>query len=323
MTNVADDLTVNSLLVTPSFSYAKRTGASLTIDAAALAELVGSADDARPLFVVLDGDATFSESATIPRRPFVRFYVTGTATVDAGVTLTVRGANHSATGSDLTAVDIRDITSADFDGIANPGVPAAGGAGGAAIVGAVGAGNAGSAGTAGGMGGGGSGAASGGTSGAGAAGSAYSGGPGGGGESGGATAVAGAARGGKGGDGAVGATGDRGAGSGAGNPFGAGASRGSGVGGGGADFTSGNFAIFAGTLAGSGTVASNGGKGGDATGFGRGGGGGGGGVAKAYVMINTFSGAFAANGGAAGTGNSANGGAGGLGSAGVHVDTLP
>jgi hypothetical protein len=323
MTNVAADLTINSLLVTPSFSYAKRSHASsLTINAAAMAELVGAADDARPLLVVLDAPSvTFSESATIPRRPFVRFYVTGTATISESVTLTVRGANHSATGSDLTAVEIRDITGT-FDSVSNPSVPAAGGAGGASLT-VIAVGNTGAAGTGGGLGGGGSGAASGGTSGAGAAGTAYTGGTGGGGESGGGTGGGGAARGGVGGAAAVGATGDRGAGGGGGNPGGDGAQRGAGVGNPGASFTAGDFGLFAAALAGAGTITAPGPAGGSATGLGRGGGGGGGGHVSAYVESSTFTGSLLAPGGAGGTGNSNNGGAGGLGTARELTGTLP
>jgi hypothetical protein len=332
MTNVAADLTINSLLVTPSFSYAKRSHASsLTINAAAMAELVGAADDARPLLVVLDAPSvTFSESATIPRRPFVRFYVTGTATISEGVTLTARGANHSATGSDLTAVEIRDITGT-FGGVSNPSVPAAGGAGGAAS-GSTTA-NPGAAGTGGGTGGGSSGCRSGGssTAGAGAAGTAYSGGPAGGSTR--ASAVdseAGAARGGKGGDGEIGEASLRGAGGGAGNPTGAAATVGAGSVDGVQDWTGGNFALFCIALAGAGTITAPGGNGADLTGFGTagssgsaGGSGSGGGTVSAYAESSTFTGALAAPGGAGGSGGNGNGGAGGLGTARELVGTLP
>lgn len=169
--------------------------------------------DSRSAIVIVDGNLTINAGQTfIPpvRKLFFVLYVTGTLTINGALSMTARGANHSASGSNITAGAIK-IATGTFSTIVDPNVPAAGGAGGATTSGA------GTAGASGGTGGGGAGA-SGGTFGAGAAGTSFSGGPGGGGAATAGVATAGAANGSAGGNGASDAS--NGGGGGAGNPGG-------------------------------------------------------------------------------------------------------
>jgi len=112
------------------------------------------------------------------RKLFTVISVRGTLTVNGEISMSARGANHSATGSNLAAGEIRIIT-ATVDSVVNPSVPAAGAAGGA---GPAGAGQVGGTGGAGATGGGGQGASNAVAGSQGAAGTAFSGGTGGGGQ---------------------------------------------------------------------------------------------------------------------------------------------
>jgi hypothetical protein len=324
----AADLEIDGVVIGSGYRWAKAShGTSLTIDAATWATLVGSDhDDAEPTLLVLDAPSvTLSESIVLPRRPAWAIYCTGTLTVGSGVAIDVRGANHSDTGSDLTAQAVRWYTGT-FDAVVNPQVPAAGGNGGTATS-ANSNGNAGSAGTGGGTGGGGTGGTGDGEAAAGAAGTSYAGGPGSGARRG-TTAgtVPPSERGGVGGSATTSATGNRGLGGGGGNPGGNGVSLNSGVGAAGGSWVGGVALIVAGALAGSGSLRANGAAGGSATSGTTTDGGGGSGGGSITVMTedaSSWTGTIAANGGTGGTGTTRTGGAGGLGTARLLEDTLP
>lgn len=219
--------------------------------------------DSRSAFVIVDGDLTINAGQTlIPsnRKLFTIVYVRGNLTVNGAISMSARGANHSATGSNIAAAAIK-IASGNYSGVLNPSVPAAGSLGASSVT--SGPGSTGAAASGGGTGGGGSGGdRNGGISGPGAQGSSFSGGPGGGGQdalSG--TAGAGSPNGGKGGDAQYAVGFPQGASGGAGNPGGSGAGT-SGVAG--SDGTGGVLLIFCtGTYSGAGDVLADGVKGGD------------------------------------------------------------
>jgi hypothetical protein len=88
--------------------------------------------DSRSAFIFVNGDLTIDSGQTlIPsvRKLFTAIYVRGTLTVNGSISMTARGANHSATGSNITAQDIR-LANGVFSAITNPIIPAVGGAGG-------------------------------------------------------------------------------------------------------------------------------------------------------------------------------------------------
>jgi hypothetical protein len=193
-------------------------------------------EDSRSAIIVVVGNLTIDAAVVFTpsvRKLFTALYVTGNLTINGEISMSRRGANHSATGSNIAAQAIR-LATGTFGGVSNPQVPAAGGAGGAARTASgtstsTQAGDNGSAGTGGGCGGGGSGALSKPssvsytvTSGAGAAATSFGGGPGGGGIQRNSTGSAGSggANGGAGGDGSAEGGTTRIGNAGAGNPAG-------------------------------------------------------------------------------------------------------
>jgi len=315
-------LTLNGAAV-GSYDYVIKEG-PITVSSFVEAEWFTSTADSRSAFVVVKGDLTISAGQTLRpanRKLFVAIYVTGNLSVAGSISMSQRGANHSAAGSNIAAAAIR-IATGTFSAVLNPQIPALGGAGAPAVSSTVQVpGTTGTAGTAGGTGGGGSGGVSAGnggtgTSGAGAAGTSFSGGPAGGGiRASGASLAAdnGDANGGAGGDGANN-QGGQGAGGGAGNPGGAG----SGTGVSGSSGTGGALVIIVvGQLSGAGTIAANGANGGSLSG-GTGGGGAGSGGGSVTILYGVDASTItpAANGGAGGAG-SGGGGTGGNGGAGT------
>lgn len=263
-----------------SYDYAVISG-DQTVSTFTAADWFTTTEDSRSAWLVVDGNLSIATGQTFTpavRKLFTVLYVTGDLTVNGELSMTARGANHGATGSNITAADIL-IATGTFSTVTNPVVPAAGSGGGASVSRtgfSLGAGSAGTAGTGGGTGGGGAGGNQNvsGThaSGAGAAGTAFSGGSGGG-----ACLTLDAENaepnGGKGGDGA--SSESNSAGGGAGNPGGV---RGGTVGG---DAQAPNgtggtlIVICAGALSGSGQITANGVRGGDGENMGGGGSGGG------------------------------------------------
>jgi hypothetical protein len=304
-------LTINSQSL-GSYDYTIKSGAQ-TISSFLNSDWFTTTADSRAAFIVVNGNLTINSGQTlIPsnRKLFTVIYVVGNLAVSGSISMTARGADHSAaTGSNVTAAAIR-IAAGTYSGVTNPEVPAAGGAGGT-TPGGTGDGNTGTAGSAGGTGGGGSGSL--GTSGtsAGAAGTSFSGGPGGGGVNGGGSASA-STNGGRGGNGSTGSNGaSTQCSGGAGNPGGSFQTGGTA----GSDGTGGVLIIICtGALSGAGSIVANGSNGGTGAANDNGAGSGGGSVT---VMYGSDSSSISptASGGSGGTGGGRSGGAGGAGTA--------
>jgi len=299
-------LTINSESL-GSYDYVIK-GGNQTVSSFTNGDWFTATEDSRSAFVVVKGDLTINSGQVFRpanRKLFTVVYVTGDLTVNGEMSMTARGANHTADDGNVSAAAIR-IATGTFSSVTNPQIPAAG-ASGASGVGAGSPGNDGSNGSSGQTGGGASGATSGGgsSSGNGADGTSFSGGSASGaGRS--ADSDNAEANGGFGSDGA-----GSGSGGGAGNPGGSGFDDGD-------DGTGGVLVIICeGTLSGTGSISANGATGGDAdsgTEIPSGGGSGGGSVT---VLYGTDSGPTpTATGGDGGTGNNGrDGGNGGDGTA--------
>lgn len=300
-------LTINSVGL-GSYDYVVLP-AGTTISSFEAASYFTTTEDSRWAIIVCKGDLTINDAVTPSVRKLGCIIGTrGTINGSGSISMTARGADHSAaTGSNVTAGNIL-IYSGQASGITDPEVPAAGGAGGTGVSGSA-VGNDGTAGSGGGTGGGGSGGSyNTGATGAGAAGTCFSGGSGSGGAATGGTSSAASADGGPGSAGAGSASND--AGGGAGNPGGAGVDTGEA----GESGTGGILYVVCGTLAGSLTLSADGADGGEAgivTNSGNGAGSGGGGV---HVLCDTDNSttSMSAAGGLGGT-NAFDGGDGGAG----------
>ncbi len=310
-------LTVNSESV-GSYHYRVIDG-NHTISAFASNDYFSTVEDSDWEVLVVKGDLTVSDDV-IPslRKLGLAIYVTGDLVINNSVSMTARGANHSAaTGSNISAIAVR-IADGTYSGVTDPEIPAAGGDGGAGMtLPASGAsGNGGSNGTGGGTGGGGGGSVhfSATSSGAGAAGTSFSGGSGGGGQrsTAGTTSTAGASDGGPGGKGGSGNVTSAGGG-GAGNPGGDDYVSGGPTGNSADDGTGGILLIVClGELSGGGTISADGSD--SYTAAFAGGGGSGGGTVTVLYGSDASSITPTANGGA-GNGGGWLGGHGGLGTA--------
>lgn len=183
-------LTINGISL-GSYDFCVKQGAQ-TLSAFTAADWFTTTEDSRGAFIVVNGALTINSGITVipsVRKLFVVVYCTGNLTLNGAVSMSLRGANHSGTGSSggATAAAAVRIATGTFSGRSNPTILAAGGSGGAAVTSSA-AGNAGqSAGSNLSTGGGGSGAKSFNNSanpswgsGAGAAGTSFSGGAGGG-----------------------------------------------------------------------------------------------------------------------------------------------
>jgi hypothetical protein len=310
-------LTINSQSL-GSYDYRVVSG-NQTVSSFSSSDWFTATADSRSAFVVVRGNLTIDVGQTfIPtaRKLFTVIYVTGDVAVNGSISMSARGANHSAGGGNVSAAAIRIITGT-YSTVVNPQVPAAGGAG---AIAATTTGVTGTAGTAGGTGGGGSGGVESATGAAGAAGTSFSGGPASGGSGAGGAGAAGNANGAAGGAGTGGA-GNQGVGGGAGNPGGARYVNGTGDATAGVDGTGGVLIIFClGAFSGSGSVTAAGSAGGDwiAGGSSLAGGGGSGGGSITILYGSDSGPTPSAAGGAAGTASANptfNGGAGGAGTA--------
>lgn len=296
---------------------------NLTISSFDAADYFTDTEDSRSAILVVVGNLTINAGQTVipaVRKLFTAIYVTGNLAVAGGISMTARGADHSAaTGSNITAVPIKLCPDGTYGGVTNPVVPAAGGAGGAGAIGSS-DGTAGVNGSSGGTGGGGSGGSQDSGTGDGAPGTSFSGGAGSGGAgNSGASAAAGV----DGGSGSA-ATGSslRPSGGGAGNPGGSGNNTGDD----GDDGTGGTlFVMVEGDFSGSGLVAADGANGGNSDAVDgaprhQGGGASGGGHATVMYGTDSSSVTISATGGAGGvaangTATNRQGGAGGDGTA--------
>lgn len=149
-------LTVNGVSL-GSYDYVIKRG-NQTISTFTNSDWFTNTADTRSAFIVVDGDLTINRFVRlIPsnRKLFTAIYVTGNLNLQGIISMTDRGANHSATA----AGNIR-LHTGTFSGVSNPQVPSSGGSGATGAtrytVGSSGA-AAGTAGTAGGTGGGGAG----------------------------------------------------------------------------------------------------------------------------------------------------------------------
>lgn len=298
---VGGTLTINSGALG---SYDVRiTDGDLTISAFSAATYFTDTADSRSAIWVHKGNLTIDAGQTVipaVRKLFLAIYVTGNLVVNGEISMSARGANHSASGGNVTANAIR-IATGTFSSVTNPQVPAAGANGGAGVTlsgsgTALSEGNDGVNGTDGQTGGGGSGAnrKSGSasyslTSGAGRQGTGFGGGPGGGGihRNTAGSAQAGGADGAKGGD-ADAQGGNVAAGGGAGNPggnFALGTTEGTEANAG-DNGTGGILFVFVeGGYSGSGAVTADGANGGDVVNPGNGAAGGGSGGGSVTIMV--------------------------------------
>lgn len=297
-------LTVNSLGLN-NYDYVVKESTALSSFIAE--EWFTNTQDSAAAFVVVKGDLTINSGVTFTphvRKLFTCILVEGNLTVNGTITMTARGASTASLPN--TNNTIRIINGA-YSSITNPEVPSGGGSGASAFTGSSGPGNSGSSGQAGGSGGGGSGgkySGTAGTSGAGASGSAFSGGSGGGGVNSGFVSAA-SSNGGAGGN-SQSIGGGNASGGGAGNPPGKSSREG-----GYANFpnldgnfgTGGTLIIFVtGTVSGTGTISSNGSKGGGGYGLAIGGGGGSGGGSVNVICLSGSVSNLTATGGARGEG---------------------
>lgn len=120
-------LTVNSQSM-GSYDYTVKDG-NQTVSSFSNADWFTATADSRSALIVVKGSLTINSGQTfIPsaRKLFTAIYVTGDCSIGGSVSMSARGANHSAaTGSNITAVAIR-IATGTFSGVTNPEVPAAG-----------------------------------------------------------------------------------------------------------------------------------------------------------------------------------------------------
>lgn len=302
ITQSGGTMTLNSVSL-GSYDYTFYNS-SQTVSSYSNADYFTTTADSRSALIYINGNLTINSGQTfIPsnRKLFTALYIDGNLTNNGTISMTGRGANHSGSGSNISAGAIR-IATGTFDGVTNPNVPSSGGGGG-------GVNASGSAGSNGGTGGGGGGANNNGGSaaGSGSNGTSFTGGTGAGEHNGaGGSPSSGNANGGQGGNGA----GNTNHHCGTGNPGGVDGG-GGGINFNGTDGTGGVLMIFVrGTLSGSGTVVANGVNASTGADPGKAGGAGGGssGGGSATLIYNTDSSTvtITANGGAAGR----NGGAG-------------
>jgi hypothetical protein len=333
-------LTINSLSL-GSYDYTIKQG-SQTVSSFTNSDWFTTTEDSRSAFIYVNGNLTINSGQTfIPtnRKLFTCIYVNGNLTVNGTISMTGRGANHSAGAGNVTKQNIKLIASGTYSGVTDPQIPASGGAGAAgnSAVNQSRTGNPGTAGTAGGTGGGASGgtrsnSGNSSTTGTGAGGTSFSGGSGSGGSWGNNVATSPNAEE-DGGAGGAGGTNEQSSGvfGGAGNPVGAAAGTGSGDQS--TDSGTGGILIIycTGTFSGTGSIQARGMKGGWRVGYTTtdgsrgtsGGGGSGGGSINIFYGTDSSSITPSASGGAGGdtTGQCAsgtcNGGAGGAGGAGT------
>lgn len=311
-------LTINGLNVGP-YHYTRRGSTVIDpFDSAAWFH----PDNDLSAWIAIKGNLTIPVGVTVqpdPRKLFTVVVVSGDLTNNGALSVSQRGANHSASGSNIAAGNLR-IATGTFSSVSNPQVPSTGG-GGASSRCFSGSGNqsgngfSGGNGSNGGTGGGGSGASRKTTSvattvcsGAGAAGRSFGGGAAGGGISQGATQTGepAEANGGKGGEGNSDATGG-----GAGNPGGAAGHHSTEPGGNG---TGGVLIVVCfGVISGSGSVVANGAPGGHG---GAGAGGAGAGAGSITILYGTDSSSWTLQAaGGSGGGGDRSGGSGGSGTA--------
>lgn len=307
-------LTLNSVSL-GSYDYSIKLG-NQTVSSFTTSDWFTGTQDTRSAWIAVNGNLTINSGITFTpsvRKLFTVIYVNGNLTINGTISMSQRGANHSAVGAGAIL-----ITTGTYSAVANPQISASGGAGGGKATN-------GTAGSSGGTGGGGGGGGAGAGVSQGAAGTSFTGGSGGGGDwsnSGSGGAASAVASGGSGGHGYGGGWYSNGGG--AGNPGGNGQCESDqcGIGdyGNSGGTGTGGVLIFvvAGTYSGSGSITAAGSGGGAGYSvYGSAGGAGSGGGSITVLVLGTNSGgpSVSASGGSGGSGTGSNGGSGGTGTA--------
>ena len=123
--------TINSQTVSAGYDYTVHTG-NVTVSSYSNGDFFTSTADSRVACIHVTGNLTINSGQTfIPgvRKPGAYIYVGGDLVLNGEISMTARGANHSSSGSNLTAVPIR-IIDGTHGSYSNPTIPATGGTGG-------------------------------------------------------------------------------------------------------------------------------------------------------------------------------------------------
>ena len=128
-------LTINSVAL-GSYDYIVKQGAQ-TISAFTSTDWFTATQDTRSAWIIINGNLTINTGITVipaVRKLFTVVYVQGNLVLNGNVSMSLRGANHSGTGTSggsVTSGSIR-IATGTLSGVSNPTILATGGAGGIA-----------------------------------------------------------------------------------------------------------------------------------------------------------------------------------------------
>ncbi len=125
--------TINSQTVSSGYDYTVHTG-NVTVSSYSNGDFFTSTADSRVACIHVTGNLTINSGQSfIPgvRKPGAYIYVGGDLVLNGEISMKARGANHSSSGSNLTAVPIR-IIDGTHGSYSNPTIPATGGTGGPA-----------------------------------------------------------------------------------------------------------------------------------------------------------------------------------------------
>jgi hypothetical protein len=131
--SAAGTLTINGVSL-GSYDYIVKQGAHV-ISAFTSADWFTATQDTRSAWIVINGNLTINAGITVipaVRKLFTVVYVQGNLTLNGNISMSLRGANHSGTGTSggaVTAAAIR-IATGTFSGVSNPTILSAGGNGG-------------------------------------------------------------------------------------------------------------------------------------------------------------------------------------------------
>ena len=123
--------TINSQTVSAGYDYTVHTG-NVTVSSYSNGDFFTSTADSRVACIHVVGNLTINSGQTfIPsvRKPGAYIYVGGNLVLNGEISMKARGANHSSSGSNLTAVPIR-IIDGTHGSYSDPTIPATGGTGG-------------------------------------------------------------------------------------------------------------------------------------------------------------------------------------------------
>ena len=123
--------TINSQTVSAGYDYSVHTG-NVTVSSFSVGDFFTSTGDSRVACIHIEGNLTINSGQSfIPnvRKPGAYIYVGGDLVLNGEISMKARGANHSSSGSNLTAVPIR-IIDGSHGSYTDPTIPATGGQGG-------------------------------------------------------------------------------------------------------------------------------------------------------------------------------------------------